>query len=185
MIISRNKKKYFFMLAEFFWSLISSSCLFWVWGGVWVFEFHLKLLLLLLLFLLFCNFMFFFFRWLALLALIALLPFVFLVIVLSLVLLLAVLLVLLSCSWSICVLGSSCLAFFRESKDTVRVSLKEYLFTGSSKATFCGFWQKRVRLSGLLEGGLAALQEPTLTVLLVLPTSLLLDFRSFPLVWIP
>ena len=58
---------------------------------------------------------------------------------------------------------------FRETKDTVRVSLQECLFTGSSKATFCGFWQKRVRLSGLLEGGLAALQEPTLTVLLVLP----------------
>ena len=52
----------------------------------------------------------------------------------------------------------------RESKDTVRVSLQEYLFTGSSKATSCGFWQKRARLSDLLEGGLTALQEPTLTV---------------------
>ena len=26
-------------------------------------------------------------------------------------------------------------------------------FTGSSKATSCGFWQKRVRVSDLLEGG--------------------------------
>ena len=59
--------------------------------------------------------------------------------------------------------------FIREIKDTVKVSLQEYLFTGSSKATSCGFWQKRVRLWDLLEGGLAALQEPTLTVLLVLP----------------
>ena len=33
----------------------------------------------------------------------------------------------------------------RETKDTVRVSLQEYLFTGSSKVTSCGFWQKRVR----------------------------------------
>ena len=57
----------------------------------------------------------------------------------------------------------------REIKDTVRVSLQEYLFTGSSKVSFCGFWQKRVRLSDLLEGGLPVLQEPTLTVLLVLP----------------
>ena len=131
---------------------------------------------------------------------------------------------------------------FRETKDTVRVSLQEYLFTGSSKVTSYGrksphahtnkigtstppllrnpntppkrrnfmgmgvfqqkeakmpgahkisvaisgpritggtfmditlfliwFWQKRVRLSDLLEGGLTLLQEPTLTVLLVLP----------------
>ena len=50
----------------------------------------------------------------------------------------------------------------RETKDTVRVSLQEYLFTGSSKVSSCGFWQKRVRLSNLLEGGLVALQEPTL-----------------------
>ena len=57
----------------------------------------------------------------------------------------------------------------RETKDTVRVSLQEYLFTSSSKVTPCGFWQKRVRLSELLEGGLTALQEPTLTVLLALP----------------
>ena len=57
----------------------------------------------------------------------------------------------------------------RETKDTVRVSLQEYLFTGSSKSTSCGFWQKRVRLSDLLEGGLTVLQEPALTVLLVLP----------------
>ena len=56
-------------------------------------------------------------------------------------------------------------------KDTVKVSLQEYLFTGSSKATSCGFWQKRVRLWDLLAGGLAVLQEPTLTVLLVLPSS--------------
>ena len=55
---------------------------------------------------------------------------------------------------------------FRETKDTVGVSLQEYLFTGSSKVT-CGFWQKRVRLSDLLEGGLTALQEPTLTVLVL------------------
>ena len=60
-------------------------------------------------------------------------------------------------------------ATFRETKGTVRVSLQEYLFTGSSKVTSCGFWQKRVRLSDLLEGGLTVLQEPTLTVLLVLP----------------
>ena len=49
------------------------------------------------------------------------------------------------------------------------MSLQEYLFTGSSKVTSCGFWQKRVRLWDLLEGGSAVLQEPTLTVLLVLP----------------
>ena len=55
--------------------------------------------------------------------------------------------------------------FIRETKDTVRVSLQEYLFTGSSKVTSCGFWQKRVQLWDLLEGGLTA----TLTVLLVLP----------------
>ena len=35
----------------------------------------------------------------------------------------------------------------RETKDAVRVSLQEYLFTGSSKGASCGFWQKRVRLS--------------------------------------
>ena len=57
----------------------------------------------------------------------------------------------------------------RETKDTVRVSLQEYLFTGSSKVTSCGFWHKRVRLWDLLEGGLTVLQERTLTVLLVLP----------------
>ena len=45
------------------------------------------------------------------------------------------------------------------------MSLQEYLFTGSSKVTSCGFWQKRVRLSDLLEGGLTVLQEPTITVL--------------------
>ena len=50
-----------------------------------------------------------------------------------------------------------------------RVSLQEYLLTGSSKVTSCGFWQKRVLLWDLLEGGLTALQEPTLTVLLALP----------------
>ena len=61
--------------------------------------------------------------------------------------------------------------FIRETKDTVRVSLQEYLFAGSSKATSCGFWQKRVRLSDLLEGGLTVLQEPALTVLMVLPNS--------------
>ena len=33
----------------------------------------------------------------------------------------------------------------------------------------CGFWQKRVQFSDLLEGGLTALQEPTLTILLALP----------------
>ena len=49
------------------------------------------------------------------------------------------------------------------------MSLQEYLFTGSSKATSCGLWQKRVRLSDLLEGGLTVLQEHTLRVLLVLP----------------
>ena len=49
------------------------------------------------------------------------------------------------------------------------MSLQEYLFTGSSKASSCGFWQKRARLSDLLEGALTALQETTLTVLLVLP----------------
>ena len=38
------------------------------------------------------------------------------------------------------------------------------------KLLSCGFWQKRVRLSDLLEGGLTVLQEPTLTVLLVLPS---------------
>ena len=59
-------------------------------------------------------------------------------------------------------------ALIRETKDTVR-GVQEYLFTGSSKATSCGFWQKRVRLSDLLEGGLTALQEPTFTVLLALP----------------
>ena len=53
----------------------------------------------------------------------------------------------------------------RETKD--RVSLQDF-FTGSLKVTFCGFWQKRVRLSDLLEGGLTALQEPILIVLLVL-----------------
>ena len=52
----------------------------------------------------------------------------------------------------------------QETKDTVRVSLQEYLFAGSSKVSSCGFWQKRVRLSDLLEGGLTVLQEPTLTV---------------------
>ena len=57
----------------------------------------------------------------------------------------------------------------RETKDTVRVSLQEYLFTGSSKATSCGFWQKRVRLSASWRRGLTVLQEPALTVLLVLP----------------
>ena len=31
---------------------------------------------------------------------------------------------------------------FRETKDTVRVSLQKYLFTGSSKATSCRVWQK-------------------------------------------
>ena len=63
---------------------------------------------------------------------------------------------------------------FRETKDTVRVSLQEYRFTGSSRVTSCGFWQKRVRLLDLLEGrGLTALQEPTsTTVLLVLPKAL-------------
>ena len=49
------------------------------------------------------------------------------------------------------------------------MSLQEYLFTGSSKATSCGFGQKRVRLWDLLEGGLTALQEPISTVLMVLP----------------
>ena len=39
----------------------------------------------------------------------------------------------------------------RETKDTVRVSVQEYLFTGSSKVSSCGFWQNRVRLSDLLE----------------------------------
>ena len=67
----------------------------------------------------------------------------------------------------------------RETKDTVRVSLQECLFTGSSKVRYCGFWQNRVRLSDLLEGGLAALQEPTLTVLLVLPKVVV--SRSLPL----
>ena len=62
---------------------------------------------------------------------------------------------------------------FRETKDTVRVSLQEYLFTGSSRVTSCGFWPKRVRLWDLLEGGLTVLQEPTLTVLLALPKILL------------
>ena len=38
-----------------------------------------------------------------------------------------------------------------KTKDTVRVSIQEYLFTGSSKVTSCGFWQKRVRLSDLLD----------------------------------
>ena len=57
----------------------------------------------------------------------------------------------------------------RETKDTVKVSLQEYLFTGSWKGASCGIWQKRVGLSNLLEGGLAVLQEPALTVLLVLP----------------
>ena len=56
-----------------------------------------------------------------------------------------------------------------KTKGTARVSLQEHLFTDSSKVSSCGFWQKRVRLSDLLEGGLTALQEPTLTVLLVLP----------------
>ena len=60
------------------------------------------------------------------------------------------------------------LGLIRETKDTVKVSLQEYLFT-ASKGTSCGIWQKRVRLSDLLEGGLAVLQEPALTVLLVLP----------------
>ena len=49
------------------------------------------------------------------------------------------------------------------------MSLQKYPFTGSSKVTSCGFWQLRVRLSDLLEEGLTVLQEPTLTVLLVLP----------------
>ena len=49
------------------------------------------------------------------------------------------------------------------------MSLQEYLFTGSSKVSSCGFWQKRVRWSHLLEGGLTGLQEPTLSVLLALP----------------
>ena len=40
----------------------------------------------------------------------------------------------------------------RETKDTVRVFLQEYLFTGSSKVTSCGFWQKRVRLLDVLAG---------------------------------
>ena len=61
------------------------------------------------------------------------------------------------------------LRIIRETKDTVRVSLQEYLFTGSLKVTSCGFWQKRVRLWDLLEGVLTVLQEPALTVLLVLP----------------
>ena len=34
---------------------------------------------------------------------------------------------------------------FRETKSTVRVSLQECLFTGSSKVTSYGLWQKRVR----------------------------------------
>ena len=65
--------------------------------------------------------------------------------------------------------GVAFMTLVRETKDTVRVSLQEYLFTGSSKVTSCGFWKKRVRLSDLLEGGLTVRQEPTLTVLLVLP----------------
>ena len=48
------------------------------------------------------------------------------------------------------------------------MSLQDYLFTGSSKVSSCGFGQKRVRFSDLLDRGLTALQEPTLTVLLVL-----------------
>ena len=43
------------------------------------------------------------------------------------------------------------------------------------KLISCGFWQKRVRLSDLLEGGLTVLQEPTLTVLLVLPNIVILS----------
>ena len=59
---------------------------------------------------------------------------------------------------------------FRETKDRVRVSPQDYLFTGSSKVTSCGFWQKRVRLSDLLEGGLNSTPGTCLpTVLLVLP----------------
>ena len=42
----------------------------------------------------------------------------------------------------------------------VRVSFQEYLFTGSSKVTSCGFRQKEK------EGALTVLQEPTLTVTL-------------------
>ena len=67
---------------------------------------------------------------------------------------------------------------FRETKDTVRVSLQEYLFTGSSKATSCGFRLKRVRLPDLLEGRLTVLPEPSLTVLLVLPKIWQNRFRS-------
>ena len=71
--------------------------------------------------------------------------------------------------------SSVCVLFYieprtRETKDTFRVSLEEYLFTGSSKVSSCGFfWQKIARLSDLLEGSLTVLQEPTLAVLLVLP----------------
>ena len=35
----------------------------------------------------------------------------------------------------------------------VGVSFQEFLFTGSSKVTSCGFWQERVRLLDLLGGG--------------------------------
>ena len=52
--------------------------------------------------------------------------------------------------------GGSESGFFRETKDTVRVSLQEDLFTGSSKVSSCGFWQKRVRLSGPPGGGFSS-----------------------------
>ena len=68
---------------------------------------------------------------------------------------------------------------FQRTKDTVRVSFQECLSTGSSKVTSCGYWQKRVRLSDLLDGDLTVLQEPTLTALSVLP-NFVPSFRQVP-----
>ena len=62
--------------------------------------------------------------------------------------------------------------WFSETKDTVRVSLQEYLFTGSSKATFLWILAEKSTVIGPPgRGGLTVLQEPTLTVLLALPRS--------------
>ena len=60
--------------------------------------------------------------------------------------------------------------FFRETKDTVRVSLQEYLFTGS--------WilAEKSTVIAPLGGGFNSTQGTTLTVYLVLPT-----FRAAPI----
>ena len=50
--------------------------------------------------------------------------------------------------------AGGCSSLWRSEKPRIRLGCpsRSTFFTGSSKVTSCGFWQKRVRLSDLLEG---------------------------------